>query len=157
MKGNPMDFLRQCLRPEVIWFFVGLFLLFAEMVVPGLIIAFFAFGAWVVAAVSLGTSLTLNQQLALFVMSSVLSLALARSWLKNTFTGYVSSRSDGTVDLSEFVGQRAVVVEKIAAKLPGRVEFHGTTWLAEADIEIPEGAVVEIEHKENLTLRVKPV
>jgi membrane protein implicated in regulation of membrane protease activity len=157
MKGNPMDFLKECLRPEVIWFFVGLFLLFAELVVPGLIIAFFAFGAWVVAAVSLGTPLSLNQQLALFVMSSVLSLALARSWLKSIFSGYVSSRSDGSVDLGEFVGQRAVVVEKIVAKLPGRVEFHGTTWLAEADVEIPQGAVVEIQRKDNLTLKVKPV
>jgi membrane protein implicated in regulation of membrane protease activity len=152
-----MDFLKEFLRPEVIWFFVGLFLLFAEMIMPGLIIAFFAFGAWVVAAVALFASLSLNQQLALFVMSSVLSLALARSWLRNLFTGYVSSRSDGSVDLGEFVGQRATVTEAITPKRPGRVEFHGTNWLAEADAEIAEGSVVEICNKDNLTLRVKPV
>ena len=91
------------LRPELIWFFVGLILLFAEMVIPGLIVAFFAFGAWVVAAVQLCKPLTLNQQLALFIASSVLSLALARSWLKSMFTGYVSSRSDGSIDLGEFI------------------------------------------------------
>lgn len=151
-----MDFLRECLRPEVIWFFVGLALLFAEMLAPGLIIAFFAFGAWIVAAVSLFTNLSINQQLALFVMSSVLSLLLARSWLKGMFSGYVSGRSDGSIDLGEFVGQRATVIEKIAPKRPGRVEFHGTTWRAEADGEIVEGTVVEIQRKDNLTLKVKP-
>ncbi len=148
---------REWLRPELIWFFVGLLLLFAEMVVPGLVIAFFAFGAWVVAAVHLCRPLTVNQQLALFIMASVLSLALARSWLKNMFTGYVSSRNDGSVDLGEFVGQRARVIQKISPKLPGRVEFHGSTWQAEADGEIAEGSVVEVVDKDNLTLKVKVV
>ena len=40
----------------------------------------------------------MNQQLALLIMTSVLSLALAKL-VKNLFTGYVSSRSDGSVDL----------------------------------------------------------
>ncbi|MEN6576204.1 MAG: NfeD family protein [Phycisphaerales bacterium] len=148
---------REWLRPELIWFFIGLVLLFAEMVIPGLIVAFFGFGAWVVAAVHLCKPLTVNQQLALFITASVLSLALARSWLKNMFTGYVSSRSDGSMDLGEFIGQRAKVIEKIAPKMPGRVEFHGTSWQAEADGEIAEDTVVEIWQKDNLTLKVKPV
>ncbi len=152
-----MDAWREWLRPELIWFFLGLLLLFVEMVVPGLVIAFFAFGAWVVAAVHLFYPLTLNQQLALFIMASVLSLALARSWLKSMFTGYISSRSDGSVDLGEFVGQRAMVIQRITPKLPGRVEFHGTTWQAEADGEIAEGSVVEITNKDNLTLKVRLV
>ena len=150
-----MDAWREWLRPELIWFFVGLVLLFVELVVPGLIVAFFAFGAWVVAAVHLCKPLTVNQQLALFIASSVLSLALARSWLKGLFTGYVSSRSDGSMDLGEFIGQRAKVTQKITAKMPGRVEFHGSTWQAEADGEIAEGSMVEVVAKDNLTLKVK--
>jgi membrane protein implicated in regulation of membrane protease activity len=152
-----MEAWREWLRPELIWFFVGLLLLFIELVVPGLIVAFFAFGAWVVAAVYLCKPLTVNQQLALFIMASVLSLALARSWLKNLFTGYVSSRSDGSVDLGEYVGQRAKVIEKISPQMPGRVEFHGTTWQAQAYGEIAEGSVVEVTNKNNLTLKVKLV
>jgi membrane protein implicated in regulation of membrane protease activity len=35
------------------------------------------------------------------------------------------------------------------------VEFHGTDWAAEADEEIPEGTMVEIIGKENITLKVK--
>jgi membrane protein implicated in regulation of membrane protease activity len=152
-----MDSARDFLRPELIWFFVGLVLLFVEMVVPGLIIAFFAFGAWVVAAVCLLKVLSLNQQLALFIMASALSLLLARSWLRNVFAGYVTSKQDANTDLNDYVGQRAVVTQKITTKLPGKVEFHGAPWLAAADQEIGAGAVVEIVAKDNLTLKVKLV
>jgi membrane protein implicated in regulation of membrane protease activity len=148
-----MNSVSDFLRPELIWFLIGLVLLFVEMVIPGLIIAFFAFGAWVVAAVCLLKALSLNQQLALFIMSSALSLALARS----LFGGYVTSRQDGNVDLNDFVGQRAVVTQKITVKLPGKVEFHGAPWQAAADQEIAAGAVVEIVAKDNLTLKVKLV
>ena len=58
LKGYSMEAWREWLRPELIWFFIGLLLLFVEMIVPGLIIAFFAFGAWVVAVVHLFTPLT---------------------------------------------------------------------------------------------------
>lgn len=152
-----MEAWREWLRPELIWFFIGLLLLFIELVVPGLVIAFFAFGAWVVAAVYLFTPLSLNQQLALFIMASVLSLVLARSWIKGLFTGYVSSRQEPDENLTDFVGERAVVVQKITPKLPGKVELHGTHWLAAADAEIPEGSVVEVTGKDNLTLKVKLV
>ncbi len=152
-----MDTLNDFLKPELIWFLIGLVLLFVEMVVPGLIIAFFAFGGWVVALVCLFQPLTLNQQLALFIMTSALSLLLARSWLKNMFSGYVTSRQDANADLNDFTGQRAVVTEKITVKLPGKVEFRGVPWLAAAEQEIQQGAVVEIVAKDNLTLKVKAV
>ena len=145
------------LRPELIWFLVGLLLLFIEMAIPGFIIGFFALGAWIVAAVSLFKPLTLNQELALFTATSILLLVLARSWLKNLFTGFVTSRQDTDADLDDFVGQRAVVLKKITVKLPGKVEFRGVPWLAAADQEIGEGAVVEIVAKDNLTLKVKVV
>jgi len=152
-----MEAWREWLRPELIWFFIGLVLLFAEMAVPGFVVAFFGLGAWVVAAVHLCTPLTLNQQLALFIMASALLLVLARSWLKSMFAGFVSSRSDGSADLGEFIGQRATVIERISPKTPGRVEFHGSTWQAQADGEIAEGCTVEVVDKDNLTLRVKVV
>jgi inner membrane protein len=152
-----MDLLRECLRPELIWFFIGLGLLFVEMAMPGFVVAFFAFGAWVVAVVHLFRPLTLNQQLALFVASSVVSLVLARSWLKDLFTGYISSKRAPDTNLVDFVGKQVVVIEKITPKRPGKVELHGTPWLAAADAEIPEGSVVEVTGKDNLTLKVKLV
>ena len=118
-----MDTLRESfLRPELIWFLVGLLLLFVEMAIPGFVIGFFALGAWIVALVTLFKPLTLNQELALFISTSVLSLVLARSWLKGLFTGFVRARPDTDVDLGEFIGQRVLVTQAITAKLPGNIE-----------------------------------
>jgi len=151
-----MEWLKGFLEPELIWFVVGLFLLLAEFIVPGLIIAFFAVGAWVVAVVCLLRPLSLNAQLGLFVASSVLSLLVARRWVKGMFDGFTTSKQDTTVDLDDFTGQRAVVTMAITPKRPGKVEFHGTHWTAEATQDIAAGAVVEITQKDNLTLKVKP-
>jgi membrane protein implicated in regulation of membrane protease activity len=151
-----MEWLKEYSSPELIWFIVGLFLLLAEFIVPGLIIAFFALGAWLVAAVCLLRPLSLNAQLGLFIGSSVLSLLVARKWVAGMFKGFTTGKQDTNVDLNDFIGQRAVVTRAIAAKLPGKVEFHGTHWTAEAHQDIAEGSVVEITGKDNLTLKVKP-
>ena len=103
------------------------------------------------------SDISLNTQLALFIGSSVLSLLFLRRWLKGVFLGHEGSRQDLTLNLDDFVGQRAVVREKILPKLGGKVEFHGTNWEARADEEIAAGTVVEIVEKNNITLRVKAV
>ena len=150
-----MDWLKEFLKPELIWFLIGLLLLLAEFAIPGLIILFFGLGAWIVAGVCLLTDISLNVQLGIFIGSSVLSLVLLRSWLKGMFMGHVKGKQDLTEDLQEFVRERAVVTQAIAPKRPGKVELHGTNWTAEADMEIQEGAAVEIVAKDNLTLKVK--
>jgi len=152
-----METIKEFLTPEIIWFLVGLVLLILEFAMPGLIIGFFGVGAWVVAIVCLMNDIGLNAQLALFIGSSVLSLLFLRRWLKGVFLGHEGSKQDLTQNLDEFVGERAVVKEKILPKLGGKVEFHGSHWEAEADEEIAEGAAVEIIGKDNITLKVKAV
>ena len=152
-----MEWLREFLKPELIWFLVGLLLLISEFMIPGLIVFFFGVGAWITAVVCLLTDLTINMQLGLFIVSSILSLALLRSWVKGIFMGHVTGKQDLRQDLSEFIGERAVVTQKITPKLAGKVELHGTNWVAEADVEIPEGTVVEVVAKRNITFKVKTV
>jgi membrane protein implicated in regulation of membrane protease activity len=152
-----LESIKDFLTPEIIWFLVGLVLLILEFAMPGLIIGFFGVGAWIVALVCLMNDISLNMQLALFIGSSVLSLLFLRRWLKGVFLGHEGSKQDLTHNLDEFVGQQAVVKEKITPKLGGKVEFHGTDWEARADVEIEEGAVVEIVEKDNITLKVKAV
>ena len=152
-----METIKEFLTPEVIWFLVGLVLLVFEFILPGLIIGFFGVGAWIVAIVCLITDIGLNAQLGIFIASSVLSLLVLRRWLKGVFLGHAGSKQDLTQNLEEYVGQRAVVKEKILPKLAGKVEFHGSHWVARADEEIAEGAVVEIVGKDNITLKVKAV
>lgn len=150
-----MDTIKDFLSPEVIWFLVGLLLLVMELVLPGLIIGFFGIGAWIVAITCLFTEIGLNTQLIIFIIASVLSLLLLRKWLKGIFLGHAGSKQDLTHDLEDFVGQRAIVREKIVPKSGGKVEFHGCNWEAQADGEIAEGTVVEIVGKDNITLKVK--
>lgn len=143
------------LKPEIIWFVVGLVMLIFEFMLPGLIIGFFGVGAVITAVVCLITDVSLNTQLIVFIVSSVLSLLILRRWLKGIFLGHTKGRQAGTQDLDDFVGQRAVVKEKIVPRTGGKVEFHGTDWQAIADGEIPEGAAVEVVGKDNLTLKVR--
>lgn len=152
-----METIKEFLTPEIIWFLVGLVLLILEFAMPGLIIGFFGVGAWIVAIVCLMNDIGINAQLALFIGSSVLSLLLLRRWLKGVFLGHEGSKQDLTHNLDEFIGERAVVKEKILPKLGGKVEFHGSNWEAEADAEIAEGVAVEIVGKDNITLKVKAV
>ena len=151
------DAIKGFLTPEIIWFLIGLVLLIFEFIMPGLIIGFFGVGAWFVAIVCLINDISLNTQLALFIASSVLSLVFLRQWLKGIFLGHAGSKQDLTRNLDEFVGQRAVVKEKIDPKLGGKVEFHGVNWEALAEQEIAAGTVVEIIEKDNITLKVKAV
>lgn len=150
-----MDAIKELLKPELIWFLVGLVLLTMEFALPGLIIGFFGVGAWVVAIICLITEIGINTQLIIFIVCSILSLLILRKWLKGIFLGHTGSQQDLTEDLKEFIGERAVVKEKITPKIGGKVEFHGTNWAAEADEEIAEGATVEIIGKDNITLKVK--
>ena len=150
-----MDTIKDFLRPEIIWFLVGLALLILEFILPGLIIAFFGVGAWIVALVCLVTDIGINTQLIIFIIASVLSLLCLRKWLKGIFLGHAVSKQNLKENLDEFVGQKAVVKEKIVPKAGGKVEFHGTNWLAQADEEIAEGAMVQIISKDNITLKVK--
>ena len=53
-----METLKEFLKPELIWFLVGIVLLVMEFVSPGLIIAFFGLGACVVAVVCLFTDIS---------------------------------------------------------------------------------------------------
>ncbi len=150
-----MDIIKDFLRPEIIWFLIGLLLLILEFILPGLIIAFFGVGAWIVALVCLVTDISLNTQLIIFIISSVLSLLCLRRWLKGIFLGHSGSKQNLEENLEEFIGQKAVVKEKIMPNSGGKVEFHGTNWLAEADEEIAEGTTVQIIGKDNITLKVK--
>jgi membrane protein implicated in regulation of membrane protease activity len=155
-----MDWIKEFLRPELIWFLVGLVLLILEFMLPGLIIFFFGVGAWIVAIICLLSSYvqgSINAQLLIFIVSSVLSLLILRRWIKGVFLGHSGAKQDLMKDLNEFIGERATVIEDISPRAGGKVEFHGTNWEARAESDIVAGAVVEIIEKNNITLKVKEI
>lgn len=152
-----MDSLKSFFRPEVIWFLIGLILLLAELATPGLVIFFFGVGAWITAVICLGVNIGINAQIAIFTAASLVLLIALRHWLKSIFTGHIKSEQGGSELMEEFVGERAVVKTAITTQMPGKIEIHGTDWLAQADKDIPAGTVVKITEKDNLTLKVEPL
>jgi membrane protein implicated in regulation of membrane protease activity len=152
-----MDTLNEWLKPELIWFIAGLVMLLLEFAMPSLIIFFFGIGAWIVALLCLFTDISLNMQLTIFIFASVFLVLSLRKWLKNVFVGHISTKQNPDELLKEFVGEKAIVKKQISPGTIGKVELHGTNWNAESDETIPEGTLVEVIGKSNITLKVKPV
>ena len=142
-------------NPTLIWFVVGLLMFVLEMAGPGFVILFFAIGAWIVMILTLFIKMSLNIQLALFLILSILSLILFRNVLKKAFHGHEVDEQDLEKNLNEFVGEKVKVVETIVLNVGGKVEFRGSVWEAHAQEEIPEGEIVRIVDRDNLTLKVQ--
>lgn len=152
-----MEWLQDFLKPEFIWALVGLVLLLLEFVMPGLIIFFFAVGAWIVALTCLFWDISINTQLIIFIAGSVVLLLGLRQWLKGIFMGHVYSKQPKGQDLTEYIGQKVTVTETIIPPRTGKVEVNGVEWKAAADTKIPAGQMVEVIGRESLTLTVKPL
>jgi membrane protein implicated in regulation of membrane protease activity len=151
-----MSGLSSFFKPEILWALAGLLLLLLEFMMPGLVIFFFGVGALIVAGLCLLFDLTINPQLIIFVVSSVVLLVCLRKWLKGIFMGHSASPQSPSQNLDEVIGQSAVTRTALEPGKVGRVEFHGADWNARAEVAIEEGVEVEITKQDNLTLLVKP-
>ena len=151
-----MDILNEWLTPPIIWFAVGVILLLLEFASPGVIMLFFGIGAWLVAVLCLVIDISINLQLSIFILSSLLLLISLRKWFKSLFHGRFESNNESEEVLHEFVGKKGIVTQEITAA-GGKIEFRGSHWNAAAGMVIPQGAAVEIVSQDNITLIVKPI
>lgn len=144
-----MEILKQ---PAVIWFVIGFILFLLEFVVPGLILFFFAIGAWIVAILTLFFDLSINFQLIIFVISSILTILLLRNWVRKLIYGKNPSRE---LLEDEFLGKIARAETPISPGENGKVDFKGTTWPAASTDFIEKGENVIITGNESILLIVK--
>ena len=144
------------LEPEVIWLIAGILLILAEIIVPGVVLVFFGFGA-IITAITTGLGWTENfgLQSLVFVVSSVLLLFILRRLLRKWFVGSDdTNRSDMDDD---FTGREARVVTDLPGEHGyGRVEIKGAEWKACSPEIITAGQIVIIDKREGLTLHVRP-
>jgi len=139
----------------VYWLYVGVALILFEIMTPGLVSLFFGLSALTMALIVwLVPGLGQAWQWIGFSVLSVLYILLLRKSLKKIFSGKreVSESPD-----DEYTGKLAVVTETVAPCKPGRVEFGGTAWTAEADREFSVGVSVKIVGKKNLTFKIEAV
>jgi membrane protein implicated in regulation of membrane protease activity len=144
-------------NPTLLWFLLGLALIFLELVVPGVILVFFGIGAWVAAVTTyLGLTASFQSQLLVFAVTSILLLVILRKWIKGKFYGHVGDVQDQTKNLDEFSGQSVVVLEDVIPnKMEGAVEFKGARWRAVSDEHIKKGAMAIITGVDGIILNVR--
>ncbi len=151
-----MENFQDWMHPALIWFVIGLILLIIEFINPGIVIIFFGLGAWVVALICLFLDISINVQLVVFLITSLLFLVSLRKWFKQLFVDrFVEESSEEDED--DMIGKQAVVIKAIKPRVKGRVEFRGSHWDAESEEELPKGSNVEIVSKNNITLTVKRI
>jgi hypothetical protein len=143
-------------NPGLLWFLAGVILLIAELFAPTLVLMFFGFGAWIVAAAYLIFGVSMAWQLAIFAAASLILLGLLRKRLKPLFKGYTTSRQNTGQDLEDFLGRDAMVIEAIEPDKPGKIECNGVTWTAEGQTAIPVGTHVRVTGRSGLKLVVAP-
>jgi membrane protein implicated in regulation of membrane protease activity len=142
-------------KPELFWFFIGLGLFIAEMIIPGFFIFFFGLGAWVTALICLLWEPSVNTQIVIFAITSILSLAALRRIIQKKF--WIKNGKETEVDVDdEFTGREATAAGDFGMEVTGKVIFKGSTWTAESSVPIREGQRVTIIRKENVKLIVEP-
>ncbi|MBW1749158.1 MAG: NfeD family protein [Deltaproteobacteria bacterium] len=141
------------ISPVLAWFLVGIACYAIELALPGFIIFFFGVGAWCVALVLAMTDVSLTVQLIIFLVCSLITLGLLRSWVRSVFLGSALEEDDSVnVDSAPATG---VVTEAIVPPAAGRVKYGGSSWKAVADEAIAEDIVVVIMEKKDLTVKVR--
>ena len=135
----------------VIWFIAGFIFLLLEFVIPGLILFFFAVGAWIVAIISLFIDLSINSQLLIFLAATIITIIFFRSRVKKIL--WVKKHSSEIED--EFVGKSGKAETYIGPGLNGKVDFKGTSWDARSEDSIEIGERVTVIGNESIVLIVK--
>lgn len=145
----------QVLSPWVVWFLVGMGLLLLELAIPGFVLFFFGLGALCTALACLVFELSLNGQLLIFIIFSLLALLGLRRFVKRAFTG--DSESLSIDEPLAHKGALVVVETAIVPPAEGKVKYSGTTWRARANEPIEAGKVVEVVEQDGLVMIVKAI
>lgn len=146
--------------PALYWLIIGVMLFFLELALPGFILFFFGLAALITALVAWLTPIGIAWQLALFIVSSVVSLMTLRDVIQRNFfkqkDADVGEEADEDVMLAA-PGDRAVVGNAIIPPAEGRINYSGTSWRATADEKIGEGEIVTVVRQDNLVIHVEKV
>lgn len=138
----------------VLWFVVGFAFFLLEFVLPGFILFFFGIAAWLVAGVTLFIDIDVNVQLAIFLISAVISVLLFRKLLRDKLG---MRKATPSILEDEYIGKIAVAETAITPSENGKVEFKGTSWDAKSEDYIVAGQKVEIIETRSILLIVKSI
>ncbi len=143
------------LSPSLIWFLVGVGFILAELAAPGFIIIFFCLGAWMASIAAL-VSDSLQTQLLVFIIGSLVSLFALRKYAMRTFKGAATDVAAEHTIVEER-GNLAQVTKDILPPAVGEIKYKGSFWRATADVKIKVGEsvrIVDYATEDRLTYKV---
>ncbi len=146
-------------QPTFIWFLVAVAFLVAELMAPGFVAIFFTLGCLAASGASWLFGMTLQAQIIIFVVVSLVSLVLFRKLAFKIFSG---DQAGNNVDdyVNERIGKTVEVTETIMRNRQGKVKLDGSFWMAVADVEMVVGdigRVVSVDSDNQLLIKVEPV
>ena len=136
----------------LIWLIMGFICFVLEMALPGFIVIFFGIGAWITALACWFLPISVNQQLAIFLIVSLITLLTLRRFIQRRFSGDDSAETDG---VSVVVGESVIVLEDIEPPKEGKIRYSGTQWRAIADEPVAKDSPAVIVAQEGSIIRVK--
>ncbi|MGJ8655996.1 MAG: NfeD family protein [Akkermansiaceae bacterium] len=141
--------------PKLIWFLIGAGLLLLEFAAPGLVILFFGVGGIITSiACWLGLADSLQTQMIIFSIASLLCLFTLRQYVKSWFVG--DSENEADEMSTEFIGQVVRVVNEIPGGTNrGKVELKGADWNATSTAPHAVGDMVTVIKRDGLNLIVE--
>lgn len=131
--------------PYFIWFFIGFVFVVLELAVPGFILFFFGIGAWLTAFLLVFVDFSVQWQLAIFIVSSLVSLLGLRRFALNIFQGFSQQKDASAV--FEDSGQLVEVVEDILLDKPGQIKYRGSFWKAVSSVALKKGEMAILSEK----------
>ncbi|MFN4145509.1 MAG: NfeD family protein [Runella sp.] len=143
------------ITPAQIWIAVAALMLIFELLTVTFFSAFLGVGALITALTTwLGLTPSLNSQLLCFSVVSVGMMVFLRKPLRD----FVKKRGH-TAEYSEYVGDKATVIETIPAGGEGKVFYRGTEWIALAELNTPihKNKSVIIKRLEGIKLIVQEI
>ncbi|MCB0735326.1 MAG: NfeD family protein [Bacteroidetes bacterium] len=139
-------------NPAAFWLMLGILLALSELFVPGLVILFFGLGALITSGICYLADISITLQVVVFLFTSILSLLIFRSVLKQRFFSDTEEKDESLN--GEFIGKTARVSRVNEDGVSGQIEFRGTVWTIQSNEVLSVGDVVEITSKESIKLFV---
>lgn len=137
------------------WFTIGIILIILEMLLPGMFLMWFGISALFVGLITLIISMSINAELILFAITSVLSviavIVIMRKVSPNTQSTVTHNLNQARG--SELIGMTFTLDSKVTNH-EGKINIGDTTWLIKGP-DADAGTQIEITHIENNTLTFK--
>jgi len=142
----------------IIWSVLGILLILAEFIVPGLVIIFFGTSALVVGiALWMGMPTGGGLPFIIFAGLAVLQILILRRFFKPWFAGQSLGTEITGEGVEELIGKKVPRVSGFeSGSLEGIVSFKGADWSARSEKAPDNCQSFIITGREGLTLIVKP-